>query len=348
MQTGDTATFLGVLGVGTVLLLLVLAMLRRRRHQREDADVADLRSEHADREVSPALAALLGSSAPGSRRLTIPPRAAAPGRVPGPGVMSVAGVDLPAGRPERRVDAVMVELAVGDGDPGPGAATEQLWVASRASTDAPRLFRQLAAGFSESGLWPLLLPPAADPPPVDGEWFERDGQRHEVDAQAPGERFRRRLAVSLSGGSPLASTDRLAATGVAQGQLARGSGKRTDALAVAFEEFGFARLALAAGCRPADVLHAIAWPGAAAAEVPSAELADLVASWEERYGALIVAIEETSMLLAILRPPATEDEAIEALAELHALCPDEAADWGDDTSAAARLVNAPTWRLSWH
>jgi hypothetical protein len=96
------------------------------------------------------------------------------------------------------------------------------------------------------------------------------------------------------------------------------------------------------------VLHALVWPGAAAAGIPTDELADLLASWEERYGALLVALGERSVVLAVLRPPATEQEAIEALAEQHALCPDEALDWLDDATGARSLVNAPVWRLSWH
>jgi hypothetical protein len=48
-----------------------------------------------------------------------------------------------------------------------------------------------------------------------------------------------------------------------------------------------------------------------------------------------------------MRPPATREESLAALAEQHALCPDEAHDWTDEQAAAAALLEAATWRLTW-
>lgn len=300
-------------------------------------------------ELSATVQQLVGAAPQVQRRLVLPPRAAVAGRVPGPGVLDVAGVDLPTGRATRSVEAATLELAVGDGAPGVTTHDEQLWVSRDALPGWSTLWKRLAAGFSETGLWPIALQLPTGMATVD--WFEHSTRRESdtIDEDHPvAELLRARLAESLSGGSPLRSTDLLASSQVAGGVLPTATGRRTDALRFAFDEIGPARLALAPARRPGDVLHAVAWPGAAAAGMPTDELAELVASWETRYAALLVGVGDASLVFAVLQPPSTVDEAVELVAEQHALCPDEAADWGDDRSAAQQLMNAPTWRLSWH
>jgi len=301
-------------------------------------------------ELSDAARALVASPPPRPRRLAIPPRAAEPGRVPGPGVLAVAGVDLPVGRATRRVEAATLEFAVGDGELADTASSEQLWVSRDPLEAIPATWKRLAAGFAETGLWPLALPTtAADGASVD--WFEHATRREAAslgDDPNVAQLVRSRLLESLAGGSPLRSTDLFARSATSRGELHQGSARRTDAIAATFEAIGAARLALVPTVRPADALHVLAWPGAAAAGVASDELSELLASWERRWGALLVGVGESHVILAVLRPPATFEEAVELAAEHHALCPDEAADWGDDQSAAQRLVDAPTWRLSWH
>lgn len=296
-------------------------------------------------EISPAVRQLLGTPAVRSHRLVLPPRADDPGRVPGPGVLQVAGVDLPPGRHTRPVRAATLELDVQDARPGDDPARDdRLWVASRPSDDAPTTWKRLAAGFAETGLWPLLLP--GDQVGAR-EWFDEPGSQLPARGDIePAAIVRSRLASSLQG-SPLPGTERLARSDAARGILTRGSGRRADALARAAAAVGPARLALAPGRRPADVLAQLAWPGADAAGVPMDELVELVASWEARWGALLVALESTALTFAVLRPPASTREALEALAEHHALCPDEAHGWRDEQHAAAQLVEEPVWRLGW-
>ena len=306
-------------------------------------------------ELSPAVQQLVGTAAHSTRRLVLPPRANAAGRIPGPGVLNVAGVDLPVGRATRSVEAATLELAVGDGSPGATSHDEQLWISREPLPTTPTLWKRLAAAFPDTGLWPLAIPVAGTDGSVD--WFEhatgREADAIDPDADAAAgrdvaDRIRERLSESLDGGTPLRSTDLLRASHVARGELMSGQGRRTDALTFAFHAVGAARLALAPARRPGDVIHALAWPGASAAGIPTDELAEIVASWEERYAALLVGLGEGSLVFAVLRPPSTLDEAVEVVAEHHALCPDEAAQWGDDLKAAELLVDAPTWRLSWH
>lgn len=320
-------------------------------------DGEDLSAQLVEAELSPAVAALLGTSsvsppgAPRRRRLRVPPRAATPGRLPSPGVHSVTDVTLPPGATTRPVDSPTLELDVFDVAPAsaPGVAvapsTQAMWVSSQPVPNAAAAFRQLAAGFEESGLWPVLLP--ATELAVHQPWHERRARRERDSIDAtPQELLRARLDGSLRD-SPLASTEAIAASGVSRGELGRGSGKRIDALDQAFELVGPAHLALVGVRRPGEVLHRIAWPGTAAADITGVELAELVASWEERYGALLVGVGASQLTFAVLRPPATLQEAIEAAAEHHATCPDECEAWRDDRSYAEALVDAPTWQLSW-
>jgi hypothetical protein len=313
----------------------------------------DLEAAKVTQELSPAVAALLGSSANGTprrRRLHVPPRANTPGRLPGPGVSNIVDVSLPQGSTARPVDSPTLELDAYDSGSsgGTGVVTPTapaMWVSAQSFTGAAASWKQLAAGFEESGLWPLLLPEAdfglAEP------WIEQRARRERDSLDAtPQELFRARLEGSLKD-TPLTATELLAGSGVARGELGEGSGKRTDALQHAFEELGESRLALVSVQRPADVVHRTAWPGTYAAGITGAELAELVASWEERYGVLLVGMSHESLVFAVLRPPATLEEAVEVAAEHHATCPDEAEGWGDDRSYAESLVNAPVWRLSW-
>lgn len=297
-------------------------------------------------DISPAVQQLLGTPAVRPQRLTVPPRAEHPGRVPGPGVLQVAGVDLPPGRHTRPVRTGSLELDARDAEPGDDPARDdRLWIASRPSSEAPATWKRLAAGFAESGLWPLLVPGSASL--AGDEWFDapatelppRDG----IDAATV---VRARLAASLPG-SPLASVERLASTGAARGSLVSGGGRRADAFAQAADRVGPARLALVPARRPADVVVRLAWPGADLAGIPADELAELLASWESRWGALLVALDARQLTFAVLRPPATPEQAVEALAEQHALQPDHARHWRDDEHEASLLVDAPVWQLGW-
>ncbi|MCB0878886.1 MAG: DUF4253 domain-containing protein [Thermoleophilia bacterium] len=342
--TGTLESVAAIVGAALVLVVVLQLLRRRRRHREWGLDDEGVEAVVAEREISPAVERLIGTPAIQAAKLRIPPRAEAPGRVPSPGVMHVGGVDLPTGRPTRPVDAAVVELVSHDAAPGGAAGIEQLWVAARGG-DGEGRFKRLAAGFAQSGLWPLLLPmPQSDD---HTEWFDVPARRHESDRVDVSRALREHLADSIVDGSPLESTDLIAASNVARGELQVGGGRRLDALDETLGLLPGARLALAPGRRPADVIHTLAWPGADVAGMSTTELAQIVASWEERYGALLVSIDEGSLLFAVLRPPSTIEQAIELVAELHALCPDEALHWGTDRAAAEQLVDAPTWRLSW-
>jgi hypothetical protein len=248
------------------------------------------------------------------------------------------------------VDSPTLELDVFDAAPSGGTGVvapvaPAMWVSSQAVPNAPSAWKQLAAGFQESGLWPLLIPEGDFG--VSEPWTEQRARRERDSLEASAaELLRSRLEGSVKR-TPLSSTELIQASGVARGTLGRGTGKRTDALQHAFDSLGNSRLALVAVKRPGEAVHRTAWPGTEAAGITGAELASLIVSWEERYGALLVGFTSSALVFAVLRPPATFEEAVEVAAEHHATCPDEADDWVDDRTYAESLVDAPVWRLSW-
>jgi hypothetical protein len=265
--------------------------------------------------------------------------------------MEVAGVVLPPGAKGRPVDAPTLELDLADAAPdssplAPRAATDALWVSNSPLQEPAGTWKRLASGFAQTGLWPLLLLPAE---PTDrDEWIHHRARRERdiLDAR-PTELFSNRLVESLQADTPLASIEALRASRVATGTLVTGSGRRGDAVDATIATVGPARLALVGVRRPADAVHCLAWPATAIAEITGVEFSEMLASWEERWGAILIALDAHALTFAVLRPPTSEAEAIEAAAEHHALYPDELAGVADDRAYAQSLVDRVTWTLTW-
>jgi Domain of unknown function (DUF4253) len=71
-------------------------------------------------------------------------------------------------------------------------------------------------------------------------------------------------------------------------------------------------------------------------------------SWEERFGARVVAVGFDTLDLSVAAPPTTADQALGIAAEHHAFCPDNV--WqgsGDFAEYAGCLINADNWSFWW-
>ncbi|MCW2923732.1 MAG: hypothetical protein JWM98_1136, partial [Thermoleophilia bacterium] len=235
-----------------------------------------------------------------------------------------------------------------------GRRAAALWAADAPTPASPAAWRALASAFEHTGLWPVLLDDAA---PGDG-WVDQlapspPAPPVEVGAVAA------HLAAAVRAWSEeltpdLPSTDpdyhrelvALLATDAAAGRPASATGRRPDAIAHASAALDAAHLGVVACTRPAQVLERIAWPGARDALDP-ALLTAVLASWEGRYGALVLGLSADVVTFAVTRPPATIEEAREAAAEQLAACPALTDDWDGFDAHAAALVDAPAWRLRW-
>jgi hypothetical protein len=112
-----------------------------------------------------------------------------------------------------------------------------------------------------------------------------------------------------------------------------------------------ARIGLAVADRPADALPAMGWcPGNW--NVPGYfEVAAVVRSWEDRFGARLLQVGMDSFKVLVERPPTTLAEA-ERIAVEHALFADEVTCAGQEgmtmvSEIAPRLLQSPIWGFWW-
>ncbi|WP_285545827.1 DUF4253 domain-containing protein [Streptomyces lavendulae] len=109
------------------------------------------------------------------------------------------------------------------------------------------------------------------------------------------------------------------------------------------------RLALAPARRGADVPAAIGWRGPVNHDNDTARVCAVLRSWEDRFGARVLAIGFDRLDLSVAAPPRTLAEALPVAAEHFAFCPDNV--WqGSGTVrdyAAEALVGAAHWSFWW-
>ncbi|MEU9921492.1 DUF4253 domain-containing protein [Streptomyces griseoluteus] len=103
-------------------------------------------------------------------------------------------------------------------------------------------------------------------------------------------------------------------------------------------------LALVAAARSADIPAVMGWQ----AEAPLPLLCALLRSWEDRFGARVVAFDGAMIHVSVARPPRDADHAIHLALE-HVLT---GADNINDGTVpypdyAASLVNSPLWSFWW-
>jgi hypothetical protein len=82
------------------------------------------------------------------------------------------------------------------------------------------------------------------------------------------------------------------------------------------------RLGLVAADRGADALAAAGWTGPLNYTNDTGQITAVVRSWEDRFGARVVAVGFADLYLSVAAPPATVDEALPVAAEHFAFCPD--------------------------
>lgn len=107
-------------------------------------------------------------------------------------------------------------------------------------------------------------------------------------------------------------------------------------------------LALVPADRPADVITALGWTGPCNYGTDLAALSAVLRTWEERFGAVLVRVEEATLWLSVAAPPRTARHAQRIAAEHFSFCRD--VDWEDPRplrAYAAGLVGQSTWRFWW-
>ncbi|WP_436771199.1 DUF4253 domain-containing protein [Yinghuangia sp. YIM S09857] len=103
--------------------------------------------------------------------------------------------------------------------------------------------------------------------------------------------------------------------------------------------------------RSADILTTIGWTGSLNHDNDVAVFASVLRSWEERFGARLVALSFDRLEVAVSAPPCSANEALAVAAEHYAFCPDNVWQATRRTRTighyAATLVNAQRWSFWW-
>lgn len=228
------------------------------------------------------------------------------------------------------------------------------------------LWARICAEHARTGLWPLLLdsrdpddsefrpwasgelspermssPRAHDPAELLAQWWgEYTVTGEDDDMLPPGER----AAVTAPFGQRW--------PGLAP---ARAAGPDPDKEAAEYAEF-FAslrphvHLGLVPAASGADALTAVGWDGPANYDNDTAKFSAVLRTWEQRFGARVVAVGFDTLHLSIATPPTEPQHALLVAAEHFAFCPDNI--WQGSrphtlTSYAERLVDAHSWEFWW-
>jgi hypothetical protein len=254
------------------------------------------------------------------RRTAEPPASPIPffatrsGAVPGARRPTIAGVRLPPGR--RAPDSL-----------------PSYWISDEPLEAAGHAAATIARAFAETGLWPLLWSWDEDPAAYLDQPIEPD-RVDAIDVEAV-----LRLGWDRLAAHPADLVEPVGPhfPGLAAGSLVDPAAAR-DPFQVA-ELLGIAARLMIVPCnRPADCVALI---GGLAVEVDGAEISAVIRSWEERFGAVLVAAEPSLATLAITAPPSAHEQALAAAAEQLAFCPPAEVEPGTLEQLASILVGQP-------
>lgn len=252
------------------------------------------------------------------------PLRATPGALPGDDASEIAGIKLPPGRPRIPDDDFAVEKG-----------TPALWTSDAIIRGGPSVWLRLAAAFGSTGLWPLLLESASHDP-------ERPWLSGEFEGAASGENTRDPATI-LSEWWP--EEDGPTFPGLARptpGELDRSAPARV------LRHLRKTRLGLVPASRPADVTSSIGFMGTLNYDLEMSDVARVLESWEDRFGAIVVGLGFDTMTFVVCRPPRSLAEALPIAAEHYAMCSDLVDQGAGTLEAYARIiVKSEMWMFWW-
>ncbi|WP_461007818.1 DUF4253 domain-containing protein [Streptomyces capparidis] len=118
---------------------------------------------------------------------------------------------------------------------------------------------------------------------------------------------------------------------------------------VDFRALSAPRVGLIPARRGADVLAAVGWTGPLNYGNDAAPFSAVLRSWEDRFGARVVALESDVLHLAVPCPPRTVAQALPIAAEHFAFCPDNVWQGGGGLVryAEQNLLGKRHWSFWW-
>jgi predicted DNA-binding WGR domain protein len=245
---------------------------------------------------------------------------------------SVAGVALPDGR------RYSPEPEAGSRGEGP-----VIWASAAPVGNVAQTWSRLAASFHETGIWPLVIDATYGFRGFDDYLIDTPRGRHTEVATI----LRRGWNGSVNFDEEYPDEQVAPFEKQFPGLAERTPGPRADSIdpIVASLE---GHLGLVAVHRPADVLDAIGWMGAANDDGDPLDMSTVLRSWEVRFDAYLVGLGTDTLSLAVGRPARDLASATAIAAEHLAFCPDNIEQGvGSIREYAPTLVNLSRWDFWW-
>jgi uncharacterized protein DUF4253 len=217
---------------------------------------------------------------------------------------------------------------------------------------SPGHWRELRAMHGETGLWPVLLRDTRNGkrPWTSGEVYF-DGLTT-ADDHDPAQLLAQWWAEHTEDAAKITKPFGRQWPGLAAALPTEiDPDEQAQAVIAELEQVPGMRLGLVAAERGSDALTASRWSGPANYSNDTAKFAAVVRSWEDRFGARVICLDEFATLyLSIAAPPLDMSQALPVAAEHLAFCPDNI--WQgrkDETLAtyAERLIDDPVWVFWW-
>jgi len=238
--------------------------------------------------------------------------------LPADGPATVGGIDLPAG-------TVLI-------------ANEQrlAWITNEPVPGAAAVWKSLYDVRAETGLYPVLLYDDGEPAGWELDRFFPN-QPNELDNLVLTDVYTNAAELYLEAPRTF--------SGLAPASSGPEDVAAADALVASLVD---TRILLVEAPRGADALSSMGWTGNATYDSTEA-IAVAVRSWEDRYGARVVAVGPNSIVLSVTRPPAASSEAAPLSEELLLVDPDLETP-GSPVNVVAlgdALIGQPMWTLWW-
>ncbi|MGW0933039.1 DUF4253 domain-containing protein [Streptomyces sp. NPDC002644] len=129
----------------------------------------------------------------------------------------------------------------------------------------------------------------------------------------------------------------------------RDAAETADVLADGVPWLHHLRPALVPARRSADIPAAVGWSGPVNHDNDVARLCAVLRSWEDRFGARVLALTFDQLVLSVAAPPTTPQHAEAVAAEHYAFCPDNIDQGVSPLSRYAReaILDTHLWRFWW-
>ncbi len=237
-----------------------------------------------------------------------------------------------------------------------------LWVSDDGVPDAGPAWARLLTAHPGTGLWPLLLTGLAPPPDPAARRPWQAGELAPVPAgQITGLDAAQILAARWADMAAFPADDAPgagaepelygpwpgladpAAAGADPGQAAAALASAPGGVPELTGGGDLPYLGLVTAPDGASAINACGWTGT---ENSNGEIASVVSSWQQRFGAVVCALGFDTLGLSVAWRPASPGQARYVAAEHFAFCPDLAEITGI-AEYARSLIRASVWRFWW-